>query len=117
MVVDNLNVKRIGVKPAKADAPLVVDPNTMLPSPIACQGFQMIARNRTQVRQGRRRVNLVQLTFRHGSNSLKLPAKLAPENPLGLFISEGPNHNFDHTTAVRLTQYVTLRRRSFVEFT
>jgi hypothetical protein len=50
MIVDNLNRESVGVNPAKADAPLVVDPNTMLPATVAGEGLQTIARNRLQVR-------------------------------------------------------------------
>ncbi len=93
MVVHNLNLKSIGVNPAEADAPLVVDPNAVLPRAITCEGLQTIAWNRSQVRQGRCRVNLVELPFRHWSNALELPAELAPEDLLGLLGSERPNHN------------------------
>lgn len=93
MVVHNLNLKRIGVNPAEADAPLVVDPNAVLARAITREGLQTIAWNRSQVRQGRCRVNLVKLPLRHWSNTLELPAELAPEDFLGLLVPERPNHN------------------------
>jgi hypothetical protein len=93
MVIHNLNLKCIRVYPTEADAPLIVDPNTVLPRAIAAEGFQMIAWDRAQVRHGRRRVDLVELPLGHSSNPLKPPAELAPENLLGLLIPERANHN------------------------
>jgi hypothetical protein len=80
MVVRDLNVKGIGIDPAEADAPLVVDSNTVLSQPVPQQGLQAIARNRSQIRQGRRSMDMVEFPFRHRSNALKLPAELAADH-------------------------------------
>jgi hypothetical protein len=42
MVVYDLNVVRIALAPAKANSPLIVDPDAVLAFPIAPQGFQPI---------------------------------------------------------------------------
>ncbi|AOY60153.1 uncharacterized protein Dmul_33830 [Desulfococcus multivorans] len=43
MVIHNFDIRRPGRSPAKTDAKLTVDPNTVLPGTIAFQGFQTIA--------------------------------------------------------------------------
>ncbi len=93
MIVDYLNFKRVAFNPAKADPPLVVDPNTVLTSPIAGQGFQPIPRNRSQVGNGCHRVNVIELPFRHHGDTLKLPAELAPEDLLSFLVPERPDHD------------------------
>ena len=92
MIVHYLNVKGIGLNPTEADPPLVVDPNAVLPGPISGQGFQPIPRNRSQVRNGRRRVNVIELSLGHYSDTLKLPAELAPEDLFGFLVPERPDH-------------------------
>jgi hypothetical protein len=42
MVVYDLNVVRIALAPAKANSPLIVDPDAVLAFPIAPQGFQPV---------------------------------------------------------------------------
>jgi hypothetical protein len=39
MIVHNPNLNGIGVNPAEADPPLVVDPNTILPHSVAAEGL------------------------------------------------------------------------------
>src|ERR1019366_5775895 len=93
MIVHYLNFKRVAFNPAKADPPLVVDPTTVLTSPIAGQSFQPIPRNRSQVGNGCHRVNVIELPFRHHGDTLKLPAELAPEDLLSFLVPEHPDHD------------------------
>ena len=93
MIVHYLNFKRVAFNPAKADPPLVVDPNTVLTSPIAGQAFQPIPRNRSQVGNGCHRVNVIELPFRHHRDTLKLPAELAAEDLLSFLVPERPDHD------------------------
>jgi hypothetical protein len=93
MIVHYLNFKRVAFNQAKADPPLVVDPNTVPTSPIAGQGFQPIPRNRSQVGNGCHRVNVIELPFRHHGDTLKLPAELAPEDLLSFLVPERPDHD------------------------
>jgi len=44
MVVYDLDIERIAGIPPKADAPLVVDPNAVLPGPVASEAFEPIRR-------------------------------------------------------------------------
>ena len=48
MVVHDLYL-RIAVRPDEADAELVVDPDTILPGPIAFERFQPVSRERPKV--------------------------------------------------------------------
>jgi len=43
MVINNLDVFRVGARPHEADAPLVVDANTVLSLPVSGKGFEAIA--------------------------------------------------------------------------
>ena len=92
MIVDYLNFKRVAFNPAKADPPLVVDPNTVLTSPITGQGLQPIPGNHSQIGNGYRRLNVIELSLGHYGDTLKLPAELASEDLLG-FVPERPDHD------------------------
>jgi hypothetical protein len=49
MIIDNLNLVRVQPIPTEAKAPLVVDSDAVLPSPIPFQGFQPVARRGPQI--------------------------------------------------------------------
>lgn len=51
MIVGDLDVVRVAVAPPKADAPLIVDANAVLPDAIATEFFQSIAGGYPQVGQ------------------------------------------------------------------
>ena len=51
MIIDNFDVQRSFVRPAKADPPLLVDPNAPLARAITLQGFQTVAGRRSHVLQ------------------------------------------------------------------
>lgn len=105
MVVRYLNVKGIRLDPAEADPPLVVYPNAVLPQPVADEGLQTIPRYRSEIRQRRSRVDLVQLSLRDAGDPLKPPAELAPEDLLGVLVPERSDRVPQDTSATRLTQY------------
>ena len=92
MIVHYLNVKGIGLNPTEADSPLVVDPNAVLSGPISEQRFQPIPRDHPQIGNGWRRVNVIELSLGHYSDTLKLPAELAPEDLFGFLVPERPDH-------------------------
>jgi hypothetical protein len=76
MIVHNLDFKGIRTSPAETNAPLLVDPNAVLPLAIAAKGLQAIARNGSKIGQRRSRLNVVKLPFRRDGNTLKPPAEL-----------------------------------------
>jgi hypothetical protein len=51
VVVNDLNVFRAGSGPSKADAPLLVDPDAVLPRSVAAELFEPIARRNHEVAQ------------------------------------------------------------------
>jgi hypothetical protein len=93
VVVHNLDVKRIGFDPSKTNSPLIVDPNAVLPQPIAGESLKAIPGNGPKIGERRRCMNLIQLSLNHSGNRLVLPAEFASEDLLGLFIPKGPNHS------------------------
>jgi hypothetical protein len=56
MIIDNLNLMRPIGAPHKADAPLVVDADRMLPAPIAAQRLQPTAWGHSQIIERMRRI-------------------------------------------------------------
>jgi hypothetical protein len=52
MVGNDLDLVRIAVLPAKADPPLIVETNTVLPDPIALELLEPVARRDTKVLEG-----------------------------------------------------------------
>jgi len=78
VVIYNLNVAWPIEFPPEADAPLQVDPNTVLPSPVASERLQPIARQPGQVPE---RLNTVQQ--REPARSL-VGESLKPRNTMTL---------------------------------
>jgi hypothetical protein len=84
MVVDDFDIARTFLCPPKADAPLVVDPDRMLPQTIAGQRFKPISRKRTQVGKIARAVKHIELTLRLFFNSTEaLHERATPQLPGG----------------------------------
>ncbi len=65
MVIHYLHIVGIPVAPDKADAPLLVDANAMLPFSLAVERLQAVAWRRCQVAQLCGNVQLSQLALRH----------------------------------------------------
>ena len=49
MVVNDLDLMRIAVLPSKADAPLIVDPNTVLPSTLSAKLLESVSGRDAQI--------------------------------------------------------------------
>lgn len=95
MIVDDLHVIGISVKPNKTQSPLIVYPDTVLPFPVATQCFQAISGWRRQIAQFRSTIQLAKLTARNGLNRPKPSTALAVVKPFALRISERLNHQPD----------------------
>lgn len=52
MVINNFNTMRASISPGKADAPLAVDADAVLPGSVAFEGFQPVPWGNAQVIQG-----------------------------------------------------------------
>ena len=64
MVVNDLNPFWTSVAPPKADSPLIVDSDTVLPRTITAQTLEPVARRNPEVFQTTRSINLAQLAQR-----------------------------------------------------
>src|ERR1700730_2971500 len=52
MVVDDLDIMSVPVAPHKAHAPLIIDPDRVLPAQIPLQSLQTVGRWRSEIEQG-----------------------------------------------------------------
>jgi hypothetical protein len=93
VVIDDLYITSIAGAPSEANAPLIVDPDAVLTSPVAFQRFQSIPRWNAEKVESRRRIDLQQLSM---CNSLyagrKAPAMLAPKELFRFSIRKALDH-------------------------
>jgi hypothetical protein len=57
MIIYNFDIICVALAPTKADPPLIIDPNTMLSSPVSFQGLQTVSRWDSELPQFGRGVN------------------------------------------------------------
>ena len=69
MVVNDLNPFWTSVAPPKADSPLIVDSDTVLPRTITAQTLEPVARRNPEVFQTTRSINLAQLAQRNAHDA------------------------------------------------
>lgn len=93
MIIHYFNVVRVASLPFKADTPLIVNPNTVLPQAVPGQFFQAIGRGDTQVFQSHSPMQHTQFAQRYllyiGG---QLVGTLAVEQLFGFFGLERPDH-------------------------
>jgi hypothetical protein len=92
VVIHYLYVFGASFRPAKADAPLIIDANAVLPEAVALQCFKAIAQRHPQIIQAARDLKLSELSLRHGSDVYKSPDALALGQRLCLGALERPDH-------------------------
>jgi hypothetical protein len=51
MIINNFDIVRIAIAPAKADSPLAIYPDAKLPDPIAFERLKPVARRHSQILQ------------------------------------------------------------------
>jgi len=68
MIVNDFDIMCIHAIPAKANSPLIIYPDAMLPRPVPQQNLQTITRQRTQIINAYSGMNQVQLPPRHPLN-------------------------------------------------
>jgi len=92
VVVHDLDVVRIPVTPHKTKTPSAVDADTVLPLPVAAQGFQAVPRRCRQIAQFSSAVQLAKFSasdpFHRSKAATRLPVVKSP----GLRTTERPNH-------------------------
>ena len=93
MVIDDLDVFRAGVCPAKTQAELIVHANTVLAGTVALQDFQAITRRRAQKLMSVRRIELHKLTNRYERNGREPPAFARLEQSLSIDAAKALDHS------------------------
>ena len=96
VIIHDFYIVGIATTPDKADTPLVVDANAMLPFPIASQYFQMIAGRRLQIAEFGGNIQLAQLSLSHSLESSKAFDSLPSVKLFGL----GRPERLDHLASV-----------------
>ena len=93
VVVDDLDVECIGNAPHEADAPLVVDADTVLTGAISLQGFETIARGNAKVGEGIGRIENDELAKRDALETCRQPAQaMTVKERFRVGIAEGTYH-------------------------
>jgi hypothetical protein len=92
VVVHHLDLLRFAVLPHEADPILVVDPDAVLPPPIAGKNLKVIARKRAQVVESMGCVKLRELALCDPGNAPKPARRVSLEQRLGISVPEGPDH-------------------------
>ena len=89
MVVNNLNPFWTSVAPPKADTPLIIDSDTVLPRTITAQTLKPVARRNPKILETTRSVDLTQLAQRDASDAwVEGRNRLPRKQPLSLTIPE-----------------------------
>lgn len=92
MVVHNLDVVGLAVMPPEADAPLVVNPNAVLPDAATLQSFEPVSPDGSQVVKTGRCMEPPKPFSRSPLDALKLAGAEAVVQCLGFFASKRSNH-------------------------
>ena len=92
MVIHNLNLLRVSILPREADAVLVIDPDAVLPAPVSTKGLEVVARERSQVVEPCRGVQLHELALSDTGDAPKSAGRMTPEERFGVSMPEGPDH-------------------------
>jgi len=96
VIVDDFNIERVVVYPAKTNSPLLVDSNTPLSFAIASQGFEVIRGRNSKVVERDRPMQHSEFSHRNGLNIARQAARtLEPKHPLRLLARESPDHPFE----------------------
>ena len=93
MIINDLHIVRAVLDPNETNTPLLIDPDRMLPPPIAAKRFEPVTRNRRQIIQRRRRIEHVELSQRHSCDPLKSPGPSGLEQPLRFSTTEALDHS------------------------
>ena len=97
MVIHEFCVKSVSIPPDKADAPLSVHADAVLPQPVAFQFFQSVGRGHSQILQLKGVMDHLQLPLRCPQNAVwEAGNPDAVKQGLGMFVCEG----FDHTASL-----------------
>jgi hypothetical protein len=93
MVVNDLDFVGVPIAPKKANAPLIVDSDAVLPLPIPFQAFQAVSRQcreRSDIRCG---IEDIQFAKSRTLDRLESANVFPVKKTLGIRAAEGPDHN------------------------
>jgi len=93
MVVDDLYIEYASIFPTEADAPSLVDPDTVLTVPVSLQSFQMIAGRNPQVLEKARPMKVEKFSPSGPLNGSEACHRLIVKQSLSRLVSEGFDHN------------------------
>jgi hypothetical protein len=96
VIIDDFDFIRFSVDPAEADSPLVIDPNAVLPCPVAPQGFEPVSGKFGEFFELHRRVQLFQFPPRDSLNELKPPHGDTLEQQRGFPCTKRANHDLGY---------------------
>src|SRR5438067_1085403 len=113
MIVGNLDFDGVAVVPAETDPPLFVDPNAVLPGPIALQFLQAVSGRDAQVVKRFGRIDQEQFPECGALRRLGKPGSPLPqEQSLRVLVAETPDHRWMITSgAINVQRYVPCPRR------
>ena len=92
MIVHDFNIEDFAFPPGKTNPPLVVDSDAVLALAITLEGFEPISRRHLQIIEATRLVKVQELSARNPLDSAKPRNDLIPKQRLGVWITEGANH-------------------------
>ena len=100
MVIDDLDLVGIGILPAETDPPLVVDPDAVLPRPIAFELLEPVTRWNPEVLKGFGSVERDQLPEHDPAEFGGIvPDRLALEQARRVPVAEGLDHALERNAA------------------
>jgi hypothetical protein len=73
MVIHDFDAFGPATRPPKADSPLVVDADAVLPLPVTLQGLQSVTRRNPQIAEATRDLELAKLATRHVGTGFEAP--------------------------------------------
>ncbi len=103
VIVGNFHVIAVAIAPDKADAPLSIDSDGVLPFAVSSQRLQLISRRRGQDAQFRRGMKLEEFPQGDAFDGAEAPAVMIMEKVLRLLRAKAPNHT---PSILRDTLYV-----------
>src|SRR5271169_4471064 len=94
MVIDDLDVQRTGIqlRPFKANPPLDVYPDAVLPIPVAFERFKAVARERSKIHKSSSSVEDLQPFVGLSSKSLEFLDELTSRKRFGSLVAIVPDH-------------------------
>ena len=92
MVVRDLHIVNVALRPAEADPVLIIDPDTVPTFPLALQYFQAVTRRRPQVIQASGGIEVHELPECEVRDLVPLPNWALLKDCLGIGIAECPDH-------------------------